>query len=83
VTGNAGRLAGNANQIQSGNASVFTGSIYFPTQDVEIHSGSALTINGGIVSRQLYIHDNGTVVNFTAGGGGSEYFKLRRPSVVQ
>lgn len=83
VTGSAGLLAGNANQIQSGAGSTFTGSIYFRTQDLEIHSGATLTMVGGIVAREVWVHDN-TTVNLTgAGGGNSEYFKLRRASVVE
>jgi hypothetical protein len=82
VTGTAGLLPSQANQIQSGNNSVLTGSIYFSTQDLEIH-GSTMTLHGGIVARQIFIHDAATVVNISSIGAGTGYFRLKRPSVVQ
>jgi hypothetical protein len=82
VTGSAGLFAGNANQFQSGAGSVLNGSIYFPTQDVEFHSGSSTAINGGVVARRIWVHNN-TVVDLTGTGGGSGYFALKRGSIVE
>jgi len=82
VTGTAGQLAGDANQIQSGAGSSFSGSIYFRTQDVEIHSGASLTMVGGLVAREVWVHNN-TIVNLTSNASGTaDFFKLRRASVV-
>ena len=82
VTGSAGLLAGNANNFQSGAGSTLTGTLYFPTQDVELHSGSTTTITGGIVARRIWIHNN-TTVNFVGGAGGSGAFAIKRASVVE
>jgi hypothetical protein len=82
VTGNAGLLAGNANNFQSGAGSTLVGSLYFPTQDVELHSGSTTDINGGIIARRIWIHNN-TVVNLTGGGGGTGYYSVKRPAIVE
>jgi Flp pilus assembly protein TadG len=83
VTGNAGRLAGNANNFQSGAGSTISGSLYFSTQDIEFQSGSTTTIsNGGVVARRVSIH-SGTNLVFTTGGGGGDNLSLRRASVVE
>jgi hypothetical protein len=82
---------GHANNFQSGATSTFTGNIYFKTQDVEIHSGSDLVINGALVANNIHIYNNTTVCFGTmvggvcthTGGGGSGFFGSQRASVVE
>jgi Flp pilus assembly protein TadG len=84
VTGNAGLLAGDPNNFQSDATSTYSGTLYFPTQDVEFQSGSTTTItNGGVIARQLLIQ-SGTTLNFpNGGGGGGGNLALRRASVIE
>jgi hypothetical protein len=84
VTGNAGLLPGNANNFQSGSGSVLTGTIYFPTQDVEFHSGSTMSIVGGVIARKISIH-SGTDLVFTPQGmpGTDAYYTGKRASIVE
>jgi Flp pilus assembly protein TadG len=70
------------NQMQSGNGSVLSGSIYLPTQKLTIQSSGSLTINGGIVAKTMLAQSSGTL-NITGANGGSGYFALRRSSLVQ
>jgi hypothetical protein len=83
ATTQEGQLPSKANDFQSGSTSVLNGALYFPTQDVEIHSGSTTTINGALVAKRMWVHNN-TVFNITGGGaGGSGFFTLKRPSIVE
>jgi Putative Flp pilus-assembly TadE/G-like len=70
------------NVIHSGAGSTFSGSLYFPTQNLTISSAGTLTINGGVVAQQIGIQDTQTQVVITGSGGGSGFFKLKRPSIV-
>ena len=82
--GNTGQLPGAANVFKSGSGSTLTGTIYFPTQDVEFSSGSTMSIVGGVIAQQVWIH-SGTDLTFTPQGtpGTDAYYTGKRASVVE
>jgi hypothetical protein len=71
------------NDFQSGAASTLNGAFYFPTQNVEFHSGSTTSITGAVVAKQIWIHNNTNFSLTGGGGGGSGFFSLKRPSIVE
>jgi len=60
------------NVIGSGSNATFTGTLYFPTQPVELGaSGSTTTINGGVVAQTVKVTSGSTVnVDMTNGLAG-------------
>jgi hypothetical protein len=72
------------NQFQTAGSSVFTGSMYFPTQKVWFHTGAAFTVTGGLVAKQVRVSQSNTSVTFTGmSGGGTGYFGLKRATLVE
>jgi hypothetical protein len=71
------------NMIKSGVGTTFSGSLYFPTQDLTVESGGSITVNGGIVAQQILVQNNATHLTVTGAGGGSGYFKLKRASIIE
>jgi len=69
--------------IQSQAGATINGTLYFPNQQVQIESAGLLTINGGLVAGSLTSQSAGAVKFTGYGGGGSSYFKLTKPSLVQ
>lgn len=71
------------NVIASGSNAVFTGTLYFPTQPIELGaSGSTTTINGGVVATTVTV-TSGSVVTITGAQAGPNYFALKRVSLVE
>jgi hypothetical protein len=81
---NEGMLPGAANVFKSGSGSTLTGTIYFPTQDVEFSSGSTMSIVGGVIAQSIWIH-SGTDLTFTPQGtaGTDAYYTGKRASIVE
>ncbi|HUQ99939.1 MAG TPA: pilus assembly protein TadG-related protein [Gemmatimonadaceae bacterium] len=71
------------NFIGSGAGSVFNGSMYFPTQPVQIKSGGDLNINGGLVAKTVEVITGSGNITMTGLGGGSQYSALKKPTIVQ
>ncbi|HUQ48839.1 MAG TPA: hypothetical protein VM053_11465 [Gemmatimonadaceae bacterium] len=71
------------NMIKSGVGTTFNGSFYFPTQDLTVESGGSITVNGGIVARQILVQNNNTHLTVTGGGGGIGFFRLKRASIIE
>ncbi|HYN80751.1 MAG TPA: pilus assembly protein TadG-related protein, partial [Gemmatimonadaceae bacterium] len=75
----AGGLSGAVyeNEISSGSNSVFNGTLYFPTQPLEIASGSRTTVTGGIVATNLEVTSNSQLYVSSPTGGlpGESLFK--------
>ena len=70
------------NVINSSASSFLTGSVYFPTQALELGGGgTGLTINGGIVAQTINVKSSDIVV--TGFNGGSQYFPLKKPTIVE
>lgn len=69
------------NVFKAGSGSVMNGTIYFPTQTVEFGSASTSVVNGAVVAFRAVVQNN-TDMTFTGYNGGSEYFALRRPAIV-
>jgi len=71
------------NVIASGSSAVFTGTLYFPTQPVELGaSGSTTTINGGVVAQNVKVTSGSTVnVDMTNGLAGTP--PVKRVSLVE
>jgi hypothetical protein len=60
------------NRLHSGSASTVTGTVYVPTQKIELSgSGATFTINGGVVAKTVLMQSDGTVIlgGGVAGGG--------------
>ncbi|HYN80752.1 MAG TPA: pilus assembly protein TadG-related protein [Gemmatimonadaceae bacterium] len=71
------------NLIASGSNAVFTGTLYFPTQPIELGaSTSTTTINGGVVATKVTVTSNSIVsVDMTGGLTGEPL--IRRVSLVE
>jgi hypothetical protein len=70
------------NVFKAGSGSVMNGTLYFPTQTVEFGSASTSVVNGAVVAFRVVVQNN-TAMTFTGYNGGSEYFALRRPAIVE
>jgi Flp pilus assembly protein TadG len=69
------------NLIASGSSATLTGTLYFPTQSVELGaSGSVTTVNGGVVAMTIEV-SSGSDVNLTGIFAGTSPFK--RLSLVE
>lgn len=70
------------NLIASGSNSILTGTLYFPTQPIELGaSGSITTVNGGVVATTVHVTSN-SQVNVTGISGGG-VFPFKRLSLVE
>ena len=71
------------NVIGSGSNAVFTGTLYFPTQPVELGaSGSTTTINGGVVAQTVKV-TSGSTVNMDMTSGLAGVPPVKRVSLVE
>ncbi len=79
----AGRDQEYTNEIFAGANLVLTGSMYFPTQELLLNSGAGrLTITGGIVAKTVSLASNSNIT-ITGISGGTEYFALKKGSIVE
>jgi len=70
------------NVIASGSNSLLTGTLYFPTQPIELGaSGSTTTINGGVVATMIKVSSGSTVT--INGPGGVTDSPFKRVSLVE
>jgi Flp pilus assembly protein TadG len=70
------------NVVNSSASSVLTGSMYFPTQALELGGGgTALTIDGGIVAQTISVKSS--ICTVTGFGAGSQYFPLKQATIVE
>src|SRR5687767_1523095 len=71
------------NVIGSGSNAVFTGTLYFPTQPVELGaSGSTTTVNGGVVAQTVKV-TSGSVVNVDMTNGLAGVPPVKRVALVE
>jgi Flp pilus assembly protein TadG len=71
------------NVIGSGSNAVFVGTLYFPTQPVELGaSGSTTTINGGVVATMVTVTSN-SQVNMDMTSGLTGQVPIKRVSLVE
>jgi hypothetical protein len=72
------------NIFHSSTTLTLNGTLYFPTQYVELGgSGADITISGGIVAKRIKVQSDGTV-NLSVGGGGlGQNPPFRRPTIVE
>ncbi len=71
------------NVIASGSTAVFNGTLYFPTQPIELGaSGSTTTINGGVVAQTVKV-TSGSRVTMDMTGGLTGEIPVKRVSLVE
>jgi Flp pilus assembly protein TadG len=72
------------NIFHSSTTLTLNGTLYFPTQYVELGgSGADISITGGIVAKKIKVQSDGTV-NLSVGGGGlGQNPPFRRPTIVE
>ena len=56
--------------------------MYFPTGLVKFESGATFTINGALIAYRVEMSQQ-VNVTFTGYGGGSEFFALKKATVVE
>lgn len=71
------------NIIHSGAGSVINGTMYFPTQNVEVKANGDLTITGGLVAKTAEVITGSGNLTMNGLGGGTQYSGLKRPTIVQ
>jgi len=71
------------NAIHASTGLNLIGTMYFPTQNLELNTGSAaLVITGGIVAKTVSLASNANIT-ITGISGGTEYFALKKGSIVE
>ncbi|HYN81551.1 MAG TPA: pilus assembly protein TadG-related protein [Gemmatimonadaceae bacterium] len=71
------------NVIASGSNAVFTGTMYFPTQPIELGaSTSTTTINGGVIATKVTVTSN-SIVRVDMSGGLTGEPPIKRASLVE
>jgi hypothetical protein len=71
------------NIFHSGNTTTLAGSLYFPTQYIELGgSGANINIAGGVVGRKVKVQSDG-IVSLSVGIGGGENSAFRKAYVVE
>jgi hypothetical protein len=70
------------NLFKANSVSRMDGTMYFPTGMVKFESGATFTINGALIAYQVEMSQS-VNLTFTGYGGGSEFFALRRATVVE
>ena len=71
------------NSLSSSSLTAFDGSMYFPNQALEAKSNSPVTINGGVVARQLAITTGQQNIVINGMGAGPAYFALKQARIVE
>ncbi len=71
------------NKIGSGSNAVFNGTLYFPTQPIELGaSGSTTTINGGVVAKSVMV-TSGSTVTMDITGGLTGVIPVKKATLVE
>jgi hypothetical protein len=78
--GNTSKLI--EHRIHSAANTTMNGSLYFPTQQLEMGSGGTLTINGGVVAGTIHFRSDSRV-NVLGFSGGGSFYTLKRASIVE
>jgi hypothetical protein len=70
------------NLFKANSVSRMDGTMYFPTGQVKFESGASFTINGALIAYRVEMSQQ-VDVTFTGYGGGSQFFALKKATVVQ